>query len=376
MQELIDMFNQIVAEPYGWVKREKEKTGKKIVGCFPMGVPEEIIYAGGLLPVTLLGSDEPITMAHRYIPQYVCSVMRSNFDMCLKEELNFLDGIIFPDICDAIQRLSDVWRIHCQIPFHHNIALVIQDTPSGMNFLVEEFARLRAALEHFFHIEISDQALQKSIAVFNDNRYLLERLNQWSRSKPGLFGARDLSTVVEASMLMSKEEHSRLLKDYLKKAENVQGKAAPNGGIKVVLSGNICQHPLWTILDLLDELKIQVVDNDLYVGTSYFATQVNPSGSPIAALAEAYIKGVPSPVKINVENEWAEYLIGIVRSTEAEGVIILRSMYCDYAFDYPYLRERLSKNGIPDLLIESDQELDLEDIKTRLESFVEIVGGD
>jgi bcr-type benzoyl-CoA reductase subunit C len=376
MKEALDRFKEIVSQPYEWVKKEKEKSRRTVIGCFPMGVPEEIFHAAGMLPVVLLGSDQPISIAHKYIPQHVCSLMRSNFDMYLREELGFLDGIVFPDICDAIQRLSDVWRLHCPIPFHHNIASVVQDTPSGMSFMIEEFTRLKTVVEEFFDVNISDEVLNESIAVYNENRSFLTRLNALRRSKPGVLGARDFSAVVEAGMLMSKEEHSRLLVELLKKAENTELDTAFAARVKIVLSGNLCQHSLWPVLNLLDELGIVVVDDDLYVGTSYFAAQAKASSSPMAALAERYIKGVPSPVKINVGNEWADYLIGMVKRAKASGVIILRLMYCDYAFDYPYLRERFSQNGIPELLIETDQELDLEDIETRLESFVEIVGGD
>lgn len=376
MREIMGRFREIVSDPYGWAKRKKEKTGKKIIGCFPMGVPEEIIHSASMMPITLLGSEETIKEAQKYIPQQVCSVMRSNFDVYLRKELTFLDGIVFPDICDAIQRLSDVWRIHCPVPFHHSIASVVQDTPSGMRFLTEEFSRLRRALEEFFHVSISDESIGKSIAVFNENRSLLDRLNELRRLKPGLLGARDFSTIVEASMFMDKEEHSRLLIELLEKVQNIEKDAVFDGGVKVVLSGNLCQHPLWPFLDLLDELGICVVDDDLYVGTNYFAKKTKlPSDSPIAALAERYIKDVPSPAKINVKNEWPEYLIQIVKRSGAEGVIILRLMYCDSGFDYPYLKEKLSQHGIPDLLVETDQVLDLVEIRARLESFIEVVGG-
>lgn len=376
MREVMDRFREIVSEPYEWAKKNKEKTGKKIIGCFPMGVPEEIIHAASMIPITLLGSEQTIKESQKYIPQQVCSVMRSNFDMCLRKELGFLDGIVFPDICDAIQRLSDVWRIHCPAPFHHNIASVVQDTRSGMKFLTGEFVRLRKALEEFFHITISDEAIGKSIVVFNENRSLLDRVNQLRRLKLGFWGARDFSTIVEASMFMNKEEHTRLLAELLEKAKNAQRDVVPKEGVKVVLSGNLCQHPLWPFLDLLDELGVLLVDDDLYVGTNYFATKTKSSSdSPITALAERYIKDVPSPAKINLKNGWSEYLIGIIKRSGAEGVIILRLMYCDSGFDYPYLREKLSQHGIPDLLIEVDQILDLVEMRSKLESFIEIVGG-
>jgi benzoyl-CoA reductase/2-hydroxyglutaryl-CoA dehydratase subunit BcrC/BadD/HgdB len=55
--------------------------GKKIVGCFPIYVPEELVHASGIIPMGLWGGQVTPTMAAKYNPIFTCSVMRSCLDL-------------------------------------------------------------------------------------------------------------------------------------------------------------------------------------------------------------------------------------------------------------------------------------------------------
>ena len=94
MEDILSKFSEVTEDPYKRLAKWKEQTGSKIIGCFPMYVPEEIIHAAGILPVTILGSDKPITHADKYVQLYICGLVRSNFDLALRGDLDFLDGMV------------------------------------------------------------------------------------------------------------------------------------------------------------------------------------------------------------------------------------------------------------------------------------------
>ena len=52
VDEILDKLVRIADQPYGEAKKWKEHHNKKVVGCFPMHFPEELIHAAGLLPVS------------------------------------------------------------------------------------------------------------------------------------------------------------------------------------------------------------------------------------------------------------------------------------------------------------------------------------
>jgi len=65
----------------------------------------------------------------------------------------------------------------------------------------------------------------------------------------------------------------------------------------------------------------------------------------------------------------------LVREYDVQGVIGYTLSFCDpFKLDYPDMRDYLSENEIPMLLIDDDYSLShLESIRTRVEAFIEIL---
>lgn len=370
-EEILQSFARIVEDPYKLASTWKRQ-GRKVIGCLPMYVPEEMLHATGMLPLTLLGSDEPIAVADSYLQPCVCAPARSNFDMALRGELDFLDGVIFPDICDPFTCISDVWRRRKPGFFYHALMMPpIANSPSSKRFAVRELQRLRAALEEFSSRTLSDQALQQSITIYNHNRSLLQRLYELRRANPEALSAKEIATVVLASMLIPKEDHTRLLEQLLEYVEEAGMEASSK--VKLVLSGNLCENPHMELLELVEEVGGVVVDDDLYVGSRYFSPLVNEKVPPLEAFAERYLEGIPCPTKHSVPQEWPDYLIGMVKRSGAQGVVILLAKFCDpHLLNYPYLKDKLAQADIPHLLLETEQgKVPVGPFRTRLQAFVE-----
>jgi len=70
-----------------------------------------------------------------------------------------------------------------------------------------------------------------------------------------------------------------------------------------------------------------------------------------------------------------DYILDLIREYRVQGVVGYILSYCDpHKLDYPDLRDSLSRNGIPILMIDDDYSLgNMESIKTRLEAFVEML---
>lgn len=375
---LLAKFADIVENGYEKAAEWKQRTGREVIGCLPMHTPEEIIHAGGMLPVTLLAKDEPITTGGQYIIEFLCGLVRGKFDIALKGDLNFLDGIVFPDLCDLMQQVPDVWRLHSTIPLQYSLPLVRGDLalPSRRHYLIQQFTDFKVALEKCFHREITEDKLRQSIAIYNGNRRLLGELYQVRRSQPELFHAGDMVAVVAASMFIPKEEHSQMLTGLM--AALKKAKPASNHKPRVILS-NLCDQPAKNIMELIDQTGTAVVDDDLYTGSRYFAQLADETLSPMAALADRYINDVPCPVKSDCNRDWADYLINMAKNNRAGGIIFFLTRYCEpVGFDYPYLNRRLTEAGIRNLLIETEvgSRGALEQTRTRLETFVEILKGD
>ncbi len=380
MQEILANFIATVDKPYDRLREWRETRSRRMVGCCPMHFPEEIVHATGLLsPVVLQQSDEPVTLGYGHIYPWFCRFVRGLIDLFVKGELGFLDGFIFPDTCLQVRGACSILRGKPPIRFFEFVrlpAVLRRPTALGatvLEELAEELGRVRASLQEFIGQEITDEAIRGSILLYNRNRALLRRLYDLRRQNPGVLPAKEILAIVQSSMLMPKEEHTELLERLLPQLE--ERKPSPNGKVRLFLSGHLCQAPKADILDLIEEVGGVVVDDDLYTGYRYFATDTELDGDPLKALAKRYLQNTPPcPTRHDPGNDWGEYLAKVARQRQAQGVIVMLVKSCEpHIFYYPHIKQTLSAAGINHLLLETEPEVvSLAAVRTRLQAFVEM----
>jgi benzoyl-CoA reductase/2-hydroxyglutaryl-CoA dehydratase subunit BcrC/BadD/HgdB len=140
-------------------------------------------------------------------------------------------------------------------------------------------------LEALSGVPVTDAALARSIALFNENRGLLRRLFEDRRSGNARLTSTDLQALVKSSMVMDKAEHTVLLRQVLAGLEAVPR----DERIRLYLSGRLCHAPHPELLQAIEECGAIVVDNDLYTGARYISTDVREGIDPVEAITEWYL---------------------------------------------------------------------------------------
>ena len=91
-------FAEVSQDPLGYLRDERDRHGKRVVGCFPMYVPEELIHAAGLQPaVVLVDSRMTLDFAGRHVQSFFCGQARALLELGLRKDLSFLAGMVFGD---------------------------------------------------------------------------------------------------------------------------------------------------------------------------------------------------------------------------------------------------------------------------------------
>ena len=69
----------------------------------------------------------------------------------------------------------------------------------------------------------------------------------------------------------------------------------------------------------------------------------------------------------------AGHLIAAARAHRVDGVVFLHLKFCDpHAFDYPYLKNALDREDIPNIMVEIEEKTQSAgQLQTRLEAFIE-----
>ena len=284
---------------------------------------------------------------------------------------------MFGDHC--VQLLGAADAIRCHMPetkILFNQLISSMHMPWAREEARKTFESLKIELEELIGHEITAEALRSSIKIFNKNRALIRRLYDLRRAGKLSMSAGQLQHIVKSSMVMDKETHTAMLEELL---ASIDAKTASRPyGVRVYLSGHMCQPPKLDLLDLIEECGAVVVDDDLYHGYRYIASDVGEDADPLDALADWYLarnRKVPCPTRADNNADWDAFLVDAVARSKAEGVIILMAKFCEpHMYYYPEIKEAFGRHGIPHLLIETEHEsMPLEMFKTRIETFLEVV---
>jgi benzoyl-CoA reductase subunit C len=364
-------------DPLGYARAWKEANSRPVIGSFPMNFPGELAHAAGALPLILQESTDPITYGHGLLFPFYCGYTRSMVDQAAKGDLSGLDAIMFGDHC--VQLLGAADAIRMQLPNTRVIFFQLISSmcdPWTLGRSIESFGELKSELEDFVEKPIEDGALRDSIRLFNHNRQLLRRLYAMRESGEVALTAAQMQHTVKSSMIMDKAEHTALIGALLADVERNPRPRAE--GLRLHLSGHFCQAPKPEILELIESCGAIIVGDDLYHGFRYISTDVSPDDDPVTALAQRYMArntGVPCPTRVQNNVDWDEYLLKAISREKAQGMIVLMAKFCEpHMYYYPEVKEAFERRGVPHLLIETEHEsMALESLKTRVETFIEIV---
>lgn len=375
--QILKRFAAAAQDPLGYAQTWKTRTGKKVIGSFPMNFPGELAHAADTLPMILQESDEAITVGHGVLFPFYCGYTRSMVDQAARGQFGMLDAIMFGDHCVQLLGMADAIRMklpETRVIFFQLISSMCDPWTQGRS--EESFGKLREELEDFVGRKVEDDALRASIRLFNRNRRALRKLYDMRKTGAAALTSVEMQHVVKSSMIMDKAEHTELAEALVKSFETKAAK--PSREVRLHLSGHFCQAPKPELLAMIEECGVTIVGDDLYHGFRYISTDVPEEGDPIAGLARWYLDrntGVPCPTRVQNNVDWDAYLLNAMREERADGMIVLMAKFCEpHMYYYPEVKEAFEKAGMPHLLIETEHEgMALESLKTRVETFVEIV---
>jgi benzoyl-CoA reductase subunit C len=325
--------------------------GRKVVGYMPIYVPREIIHAAGMLPLGIVGGGDQLEVIHgdAYYQSYICRIPRSTIELGVSGRLDFVDGMLFPSICDVIRNLSGMWKLMFPKVYsrYFDVPQNYRDDIGG-NFYINELAELRNDLGELRGKLITDDELRSSIAVYNENRRLIRELYAFRAEQPWQAPAAEVYLIVRAGLLLPVEEHSALLRDYLAAARADERPKRDN--CRVVVTGMFCEQPPLNLIKSLELSGCYVVDDDLLLVTRWLTGDVEIEGDPLRNLALAFLHHSESTAAKYEPNqkEKGQHLVRAVKRTAAEGVIFAAPSFCDPALlERPMLQHVLKQAGIP-----------------------------
>jgi len=351
-----------------------KRSGRKVFGWLCTYSPEEIMHAAGILPIRIVGYSQETELddGNAYLYVNSCSFSRSCLQLGLRSEYDFLDGVVGGSTCDGARRLFDLWRSYIGTPFQHVLTVPRKYTEKAHKLYYHEVAQFQQHLEEFLGLKITDDALYKSIELYNESRKLLRELYELRKlDNPPITGAETME-VLNASFRMPKEVFNQWLKDLLEEI-SVSGNAYA-GRARIMLIGSVLTNP-----EFIKSIEGQgglVVTDELCTSTRYWGDPVvlNDSDSPLEAISRRYLNNFPC-ARMFPSDERFNRIIDFARDFKVEGVVSQIIRYCvPYCHDLPLLTKRLNAIGIPVLALDVEYGTSGSgQIQTRVQAFLEML---
>ncbi|MBW1780724.1 MAG: 2-hydroxyacyl-CoA dehydratase [Deltaproteobacteria bacterium] len=366
-------FGAVLKERHTWALRHKEGGGL-VMGCYSAMVPEELMWSCGVLPVQLLMSPGAYGTSQAVLPTYVCDCSKSILEDYMNGTYGYLDGLMVSHVCETIRGLAGICSVRWPDRFVHVFTAPAGNDDGAREYLKAELISLAQSLHHLGAVPLSEDRLETAISVYNENRGLISELYRIRGENPGAVEPEQVLSAVLASGIMPKDQHNRMLREFLKGI----GKGPDATGTRIMVSGLLFENevmegsPLFSILRACHAL---VVWDDLASGMRYRLEPVenSPGADPLDRLVERFMGPQPAPLRSPTERK-AGQLLQAARETNGEGFIFLIPKYCDpILLDMPDLTRILEKNGFPTLCLEVSGSLPEGQMRTRVEAFLEIL---
>jgi len=273
--------------------------GRHVIGHLPIYVPRELIHAAGMLPLGIYGGGDnmEVIQGDAYYQSYICRIPRSTMELALSGRLDFVEGMLFPSICDVIRNLSGVWKL-TQPDLYVRYMDLPQNYQSevGGTFYIDEMREVLAGLEAISGRKVSNEDLLNSIVV------AVERPQR--------------------------------------------------DNTRVILNGMFCEQPPLNLIRSIELSGCYVVDDDFILINRWLRENVEEAGDALLNLSEAFLDySVRTSATYEPKRELkGQHLLESVKNTGAEGVIFAAPSFCDPALlEQPMLVDVLNDHGIPNI---------------------------
>lgn len=374
IKELLEKFRECANNPRKKLD-DYLAQGKKAVGVFPYYAPEEIIYAGGMVPFGVWGGKGPIERAKEYFPTFYYSLALRCLEMGLDGTLDGLSACMLTTLDDTLRPLSQNYKVSVgrKIPMVFLNHGQHRKEDFGKRYNAKIFNKAKEELEKICDVKIEDEALKKAFEVYNENRSEKRRFIKLAAKHPQTIKASDRCLVLKASYFMLKDEHTKLLKELNDKLEKLPEEDWD--GMRVVTSGVITDNP--GLLKLFDDYKICIVADDVAHESRGLKIDIDMSiEDPMLALADQFARMDEDPILYDPDiYKRPRYVVNLVKENNADGCLLFMMNFNDTEeMEFPSLKQEFERERIPLIKMGYDQQMeDFGQVKTQLETFNEIV---
>ena len=369
-EELAEEFARIANDPRGQFQSFLD-SAKKVVGCVPEFTPEELVHAMGMAPFGMWGADAKVTRARTYFPTFYCGIVQTVLDLALMKKYKGMSAVIIPTLCDTLKALTQNWQHGVDgVPYIPMTYPQNRKPAYGQQFTKEGYERVIRDLERCTGAEFSDEALGKTIEVYNEHSHLMRQFSVAAASHDCVTPT-IRRNVFKSAWFMLKEDHSKLVREMVRELSAMEVETKKT---RIVTSGILVDN--LNLLKILEENSMTIVGDDVVAESGQYRTDAPASGpSNLDRLVAKFTNTGDVSMLLDPERHREVALADLAKERRADGVLIVLTKFCDpEEFDLPRLRKAVMDAGLKEVTIEVDRQMDrFDQAQTALETFHDVL---
>lgn len=381
----MDFWDMVVADIHGIRPAElieAQKKGQKVFGTFCVYVPDEVVLAAnGIVTGLCGGSQFWVSGGEKVLPKSTCPLIKASVGARLDRTCPFFriaDMYVGETTCDGKKKAWEI--LGKDVPMH------VMDMPQmkrekDIKKWAEEIADFAAVVEKMTGNTIEPENLNHAIHIINEKRKALARVYEARKAEKLPISGKDALLMMQIAFF---DDPVRCAQMANRLADELEQRIAdgvsvfPAGTKRIMVTGTPMAIPNWKLHHIIETSGAAVVCEETCTGTRYFERLVDESKETLEeqyrALAERYM-GIncacftPNTGRI-------DDILRLAKEYHVDGVIDVNLKFCCLYDTEGYTVEAaLKEAGIPVLGIETDyDDADAEQLRTRIEAFVEMLG--
>jgi len=234
-------------------------------------------------------------------------------------------------------------------------------------YTITEFGNFIEKLESFVKTEYSQESLKRSITLYNEARSLMKEVYHLKKGSL-LISYADICAMNICCQTLPVEMFLPELKNYIKTIK--KDKSRSRKKLKILISGSVISDT--ALVDFIEEAGGNIIADDACTGLRLLR-DVIPDGDPLQSLAGYYLTRAPCASRADFPSRKA-YFLETIADFEIDAVVFIHQKFCDpHLSDHPFLKKILGEAEIPHLQFELEGDGFTGQVRTRIESFFEML---
>lgn len=362
------------------LSREKGR-GRRVVGYFCSYVPEEIIWAGGMIPLRLCryGDNQATSVGATYLTSNACPFACSCVGLKKDDRDDYfkvVDLLVDAPACLQMRRVLEVWERYfgatvLSLPFPRQFY-----SPEGQAYFANSLKQFSEELTVHQGKKMDTDGLARAVELFDDIRRKQMWLYAGLKEDSFPLTWRQVLGVIRAGFLLDRQQYQQVLHELAGQIKASPKNSKAQGRARLLLAGSILAPGDDKLMNILDDVGGEVIMDELCTGSRNIYGEI---GQPdFGSIASRYLNGVPCgslPYPRLSDDPRHKHIKHLLSEYRINGVIYYTLRFCDaYNFKVGHIRQLVTSLGVPFLHISSDYSTgDVGQIRTRVEAFLESI---